>query len=166
MPHIELLDPTHELAGFTSGNSELDAWLATSALHAQRMHTARVYVDVEGDRIVGYFAIAPYLVARSEVPSSIGRGSPQVIPSFLLARLAISVSNQGKGHGGELLVTAIETMLSVMKTGGGRLLVVDAIDDAAISFYSHHGFKALPDNPQRMFLKASTAAAALGFSWS
>lgn len=166
MPLIELLNSAHDVAGFTSGNGELDEWLARSALHAQGMHTARVYVRVEDHAVVGYFAIAPHVVARSEVPASVGRGSPNAIPSFLLARLAISVEHQGQGLGGELLVTAIETMLTVMKSGGGRLLVVDAIDERAANFYAHHGFKALPDHPERMFLKASTAAKSLDIDWN
>lgn len=134
MSPIELLTSAHDLEGFASGHRELDDWLVRSALHSQRMNTARVYVLVEARVIVGYFAIAPHVVARSEVPPSLGHGSPNAIPSFLLARLAVSMQRQGQGQGAELLIAAIETMLAVMKSGGGRLLVVDAINERAANF--------------------------------
>jgi hypothetical protein len=39
---------------------------------------------------------------------------------------------------------------------------VHAIDEAAASIYEHHGFVAVPGNPQRLVQKISDIAAALG----
>ncbi len=48
---------------------------------------------------------------------------------------------------------------------GGRIIVVDAIDDAARSFYGHHGFIQVPENNRRLVMKASDAARSLGIAW-
>lgn len=133
---------------------------------ADRAGTARVYLWLDdAAEVIGYFAIVPHIVRRAQVPSSIGRGAPDVIPAFLLARLALSQELQGTGAGGELLVGALETTLRAIRVGGGRLIVVDAIDDGAQSFSEHFGFGAIPQAQGRLVTKASTAAASLGLDW-
>jgi GNAT superfamily N-acetyltransferase len=113
----------------------------------------------------GYFAIAPHNVRREELPSAVGRGAPDVIPGYVLARLAVSENLHGRGHGSALPATALETVLSAIRVGGGRVVVVDAIDDRATGFYEHFGFRAVPGNPRRLVMKASTAAASLSIEW-
>ena len=55
--------------------------------------------------------------------------------------------------------------LAAIRLGGGRVIVVDAIDDRAAAFYEHFGFRAIPANPNRFVMKASTAAASLSIDW-
>ena len=83
----------------------------------------------------------------------------RVIPGYLLALLAVATSQQGQGHRGELLAEALQAILAVMRLGGGRVIVVDAIDERA------RGFRAVPANPDRLIMKASTAAASLSVDW-
>ena len=52
-----------------------------------------------------------------------------------------------------------------IRIGGGRVIVVDAIDDRARGFYEHFGFRAVPADPNRLVMKASTAAASLSREW-
>lgn len=162
----ERLRPDHDLEVFDSGNEQLDQWLRTSALISDRAGTGRTYVwlDDEG-QLIAYFTLAPHLVRRDEVPKRLAHGSPDSIPSVLIARLALTKALQGKGHGAVLLVEAIRTALDAMRTAGGRLIVVDAIDVLAASFYEHHGFRRIPENPYRLFQKATDAAKSLGISW-
>lgn len=119
---IERLAAAHDVDTFRCGNEDLDLWLRHAALNADRAGTSRVYVHLDDDRVVGYFAIAPHLVRRSDVPSSIGRGAPDTIPGFLLARLALAADLKGGGRGGELPVTALEKILQAILLGGGRLI--------------------------------------------
>lgn len=165
MAHVELLTEHHGVDGFSSGNDELDRWLAEAALTAQRAGTSRVYVWVEDQTVIGYFAFLPHTVQRLELPPSIGRGSPDAVPGFLLGRLALATELHGSGRGGELLALALEHVLGAIRAGGGRVIVVDAIDDNAVGFYEHFGFKSLPEQPDRLFLKASSAAASLDIDW-
>ena len=164
MARVERLSTNHETSGFVSGNDDLDDWLRDAAATADRAGTARVYVWLDEDDVIGYFAIVPHTVRRDDVPSAIGRGAPSTIPGFLLARLAVGEQLRGRGYGAELLALALATTLSAIRVGGGRVIVVDAFDENAAGFYQHHGFKAVPDS-DRLVMKASTAAASLDIDW-
>lgn len=166
MSRIERLTAEHDVADFCPGTDDLDEWLRNAAVTADRAGTARVYLWVdEPNDLVGYFALAPHTVRREEVPSSVGRGAPDVIPGFLLARLALSERRHGKGEGGELLAHALTTVLAAIRVGGGRVIIVDAIDERARGFYEHHGFRPVPGGQGRLVMKASTAAASLHIEW-
>ena len=164
MARLERLSPNHAVASFRSGNADLDIWLHDAAVTADRSGTARVYIWID-EAVIGYFAIVPHTIRRDDVPSAVGRGAPDVIPGYLLARLAVSEHLHGHGHGGELLAHALQTTLGAVRIGGGRVIVVDAIDDRAHSFYAHFGFRPIAANPNRLVMKASTAAASLAVEW-
>lgn len=158
----ERLRADHRLRGFSCGTEALDTWLEHHALHAERAGTGRTYVWVrDTGEVVAYFTLAPHLVRREELPRAAGRGSPDTIPSVLLARLALDRSLHGRGLGGALLAHALAIALEAIRTAGGRLIVVDAVGASAAAFYEHHGFVPVPGNPHRLVMKASTAAAAL-----
>lgn len=155
----------HSLANFTSGNEELDEWLRNHSRIATG-HGTRTYLLVDVDRnVVGYFAVAPHLLRRDDVPSRIARGAPEVIPGVLLAKLALHSSVQGRGLGTELLVAALQVMLDAARRVGGRVVVVDAIDDTACSFYERHEFLRLPGHSRRLLMKLSSVAKSLGVPW-
>jgi GNAT superfamily N-acetyltransferase len=155
----------HELAPFSSGHAELDGWLRRHARTATGQGT-RTYVLVDRNgRVVGYYALAPHLLVREEAPSRLAHGAPRQIPAILLAKLALDASLQGQGLGAELLVRSLDTIVTAARQAGGRVVLVDAIDEGARAFYEHHDFRPLPGRPDRLVMKLSTAAAALGRAW-
>jgi GNAT superfamily N-acetyltransferase len=159
----ETLADHHLVEQFSSGNHALDAWLHHHARHAQSMRTARIFVWHTGDQVVvAYFSLAAHLVVRTDLPPKIGRDSPDAIPAVLLARLALDRSLHGQGLGGELLLDALSRAAQASDVAAARLVVVDAIDEAAAAFYEHHDFIAVPGNRQRLVQKTSDIAAALG----
>lgn len=158
----ESLVEAHDLDRFCCGRQALDDWLKRSARHAQAMNTGRTFVWHAGDRVVvAYYTLAAHLVARERVPKRIGRGSPDVIPAVLLARLALDRTLHGTGLGGELLWDALERAWAASRQAGARLVVVDAVDDEAASFYEHYGFSRIP-GAARLVQKISDIEAALG----
>lgn len=158
-----LLDEQDELAGFDCGVADLNEWLRGQALRAQGSDTARTYVWTAPDskRVVAYYAIAPTQVLRDEVSRN-QSGGVTVVPAYLLARLALDRSLHGQGLGGELLVDALDRIVQASASAAGRLIVVDAIDDAAAGFYSHHDFQPVKNNQRRLVMKIATAREALG----
>ncbi len=164
--HIEPLGDYHALDSFSCGNSDLDEWLSLHARQATRQGT-RTYLLVEGDSeaVVGYFAIAPHTLARDEAPRRIGRGAPRAIPAILLAKLALDRRFQGQGLGEELLVHALTKIVTAARVAGGKLVVVDAIDETAASFYRARSFQSSPAEACRLVMKLSTAARELGLPW-
>lgn len=159
----EGLSERHGTGNFRSGAAELDGWLAASALHAQAMRTARTFVWHEGDlQVVAYFSLAAHVIARAELSAKLSRGSPDRIPAILLARLALDQRLHGSGLGGELLWDALSRSVAASQLAGARVVVVDAIDARAASFYRHPGFQPVPGNPFRLVQKMNDIAAALG----
>lgn len=159
----EALREHHDLTCFDSGNIDLDRWLRDHALHASAMNTGRTFVWHSGDGVVvAYFTLAAHLVARKSVTKRSGRGSPDAIPAILLARLALDGSLQGQGLGAELLWDALSRAVAANRQAAARLVVVDAIDERATSFYEHFGFEPIPSNPTRLVQKMSSIEAALG----
>ncbi|MEV5704365.1 GNAT family N-acetyltransferase [Actinoallomurus sp. NPDC052274] len=143
-------------------SSPLNDWLLREAHRAQRSDTARSYVWIEEGSlvVVDHYAITPTEVLKTELPRSL-TGGMSVVPGYLLGRLALDRSLHGAGLGNWLLYDALETAVNASEVAGGRIIVVDAIDDHATAFYMHHGFRAIKGNPRRLVLKMATARALL-----
>ncbi|MBS1870389.1 MAG: N-acetyltransferase [Actinobacteria bacterium] len=156
----------YDLASFSCGQPALDTWLREHAQHATRQGT-RTYLLLEerSERVVGYFAIAPYLLEREQAPRRVGRGAPLRIPAILLAKLALHERLHGRGLGAELLVQALTVIVAAARAAGGRVVVVDAIDENAANFSVAHDFERLPNDQQRLIVKLSTVAQALELPW-
>jgi GNAT superfamily N-acetyltransferase len=155
----------HDIETFDCRVEALNSWLCTAARRAQKADTARTYVWTTAEdpaRVVAYFSIAPTMVAREELSQSQAGGYSFPIPAYLLARLALDQSLHGKGLGGELLVDAVGRMVGAAEAYGGRLIVVDAIDENAATFYRRHDFVPVKGNPHRLVLKIATARKAMG----
>jgi GNAT superfamily N-acetyltransferase len=163
---IEPLADGHDLDAFSCGHLALDRWLREHAHQATRQGTRTcLLIEERTDAIIGYFAVAPHLIEREEAPRRIGRGAPQQIPAILLAKLALHERLHGQGLGAELLIHALTTIVTAARSAGGRIVVVDAIDDNAASFYCAHDFEPTRNNPHRLILKLSTVAKALRLPW-
>lgn len=163
---IKPLADGDDLDSFDCEHDALNEWLREHAKRATGQGT-RTYllIDDHAEAVVGYFAIAPHLVERSELPRRAGRGAPTRIPAILLAKLALDTHLHGQGLGAELLVHALTTIIAAARAAGGRLVVVDAVDENAASFYCAHDFQPSPVDPRRLIMKLSTAAQALDLEW-
>jgi GNAT superfamily N-acetyltransferase len=158
----EPLGEQHDLTRFACGNDTLDAWLREHALRAHRagVSNTTVWTASTDNVVVAYHAIAPTQLARADLPSRSLSAGYSTLPGFLVGRLALDRSLQGQGLGGQLLLDALERILAASELAGGRLIAVDAIDDAAERFYIHHGFQPIAGTPRRV-MKIATARAAL-----
>lgn len=162
----ERLRTEHILQPFDCGAPVLNDWLQSSASHADRVGTARTFVWVEeGSCVIAYFSLCPHEVRRANLPSKVARGSPDVIPAILLARLALDRTPHGHRLGAQILVDALGRAVDAPAAAGFRLIVVDALHSQAAAFYAHHGFVPVPSAPLRLVMKASDAAATLGRTW-
>lgn len=158
------LTARHDVAGFDCGVASLNAWLCEQALRAQQAGTARTFVWVTADapeQLWAYFSLAPTELARDGLTRGQSSGY-STVPGFLLARLAVHTELRGFGYGGQVLVDALSRAARAAEAGGGRLVVVDALDDAAASFYRHHDFIPVKDNPHRLVLKLANVGKLLG----
>jgi ribosomal protein S18 acetylase RimI-like enzyme len=157
----ELLTSAHELGAFDSGEVETDTWLRANALRAQRQGSARTRVLVRSGEhnVLGFYALTPHDTHRADLSAG-AAGGLRVVPGYLIAQLAVDRSLQGQGVGGELLLDALETIVSASDAVGGRLVVVDAVDERALAFYEHFGFVRIGTS-MRLYQKVSRIAGSI-----
>lgn len=149
---LERLAAHHDVGSFASGNAELDGWLQRHALAAQQMDSARTFVLTGDDRIVGYFSLTMGSVRRAEAPAKLVRGLPAYpVGMVLVARLAVHRNKQSKGIGALLLAEALRKAVGAGEAAAARLVVVDAVDQAAVRFYERHAFVPAPEHPFRLY---------------
>ena len=89
-----------------------------------------------------------------EAPESIRQSMGQYpIPVVILARLAVSGTEQGPGIGyGLLQEDAIRRTLLIADQVGIRALLTHPIDEQAARFYTRFGFMASPLREQQLLL--------------
>jgi GNAT superfamily N-acetyltransferase len=159
---LERLAARHETATFDSGSNELNGWLQRHALAAQQMDSARTFLLIRDERVVGYFSLTMGSVLRQDAPAKLVRGLPAYpVGMVLLARLAVDRSAQGAGLGGLLLTEALRKAVDAGEAAAARLVVVDAIDDDAVAFYRHHGFVVAPGHDYRLYRRTKDIRASL-----
>ncbi|HWD25299.1 MAG TPA: hypothetical protein VG368_07520 [Acidimicrobiales bacterium] len=161
---VEPLASHHDLAAFQSGSEEEDAWLRSEAT-CERDRSVRSYVALDVcDEVVGFFAVAPHVVERTEPGASCGRSTPirARIPAVLLVKLLPDLARSRRQLVDELLVEALRTIVASANAVGARLVLVEAPDSATGRFYEANGFTTLPDHHLRLVLNLATAGASLG----
>lgn len=151
---VRRLEPTNEIDEFDCGVPALNEWLRQFALSDQRAGASVPYVLRRGQRVGGFYTLAPHAIEPVEAASRIGAGLPRhrPIPVILLARLALDRSEQGSGLGSDLLRDSLTRCAAAADEIGGRAVVIHAKDEAAARFYRHWGFQALPENPRHLYL--------------
>ncbi len=158
----ELLNATHDVAGFSCGKPALDHWLKTRALANQKKGFTVVMVVHDAGRVVGYYGLAPTAVVASLMPRSIRTGQPpHPVPCLLLGQLATDAAWAGNGIATGLLRHALVRCVVGARLIGGRALVVNALDTEAAGFWKRRGFVASRDDPLTLFRSIADIAASL-----
>jgi predicted N-acetyltransferase YhbS len=83
------------------------------------------------------------------------------VPVFRLGRLAVDITVQGQGLGGQLLLAAGRRCLRVAAEAGGVALLIDAKNEGVADWYSSYGAVPLQDAPLSLLLPFKTIHAAL-----
>lgn len=149
----EALRPDHRLDGFDCGRPTLDTWLIRHALQAQSSGSARTWIVAEATRVVGFYSLAVGQIDTTEAPERVAKGMGRYpIPVVILARLAVSSADQGRGIGAALLQDAVRRTVAIAEEAGVRAMLTHPIDEAAASFYRRFGFEASPVREQQLLL--------------
>ena len=149
----ESLDTQHRLEGFDCGKPALNDWLLRHARQAQSSGSAKTFVVAEDERVAGYFSMTVGQIDALDAPERIRKGMGQYpLPVVILARLAVSVQDQGRGIGLGLLQDAIRRTLLMAEQAGIRAMLTHPIDDEAAHFYTRFGFIASPLREQQLLL--------------
>lgn len=158
---VELLEPRkHDRAGFACGEAGLDRYLREQAGQHHRAGIATTHVLVDSElttRILGYYSLSAAQVLLQHLQEADKQGLPRYpIPAVRMGRLAVAVTEQGKGHGDYLLGHAVARCLALRAELGIRVLLVDALNDNVAKFYSAYGFRPITDAALTMYLPLGT----------
>jgi GNAT superfamily N-acetyltransferase len=155
----------HRVETFNCGREILDRWLRAYAGQSQRRDAARTFVtaDPEGN-VAGYYTLVAAQIEYKQASASVIRGLSRhfPIPVALLARLAVSVPDQGVGLGRSLLLDALQRVLRASDELAIRAVTVDAIDERASSFYRAFGFEPSGLAPNTLMVPLQTIRQTLG----
>lgn len=149
------LDETHDRSAFKSGSVPLDRYFHQQVSQDIRRRVTACFVALDvaqSPRIAGFYTLASTSVLLADLPPETGKKLPRYpsVPAVRMGRLAVDEHFKGQGLGGALLADALAR--AARAEIAAFALVVDAKDDAAASFYRHHGFIVLPDSPLTLFL--------------
>jgi GNAT superfamily N-acetyltransferase len=160
---FESLNKRHNRAGFSCGQDDLDDWFHKRASQDERRNLARVFVAVDDALgLVGFYSLSTFTLALEDLPEDLASKLPQykAIPAALIGRLARDVRVRGQGVGDLLLADAVRRILGASKSLAVYAIVVEAKGGAS-SFYESFGFRPFPLHPNRLFMLAKSAAAAI-----
>ena len=161
----EPISRQHDRRRFDCGASELNEYLDRYARQNHASGGAKTFVavsPVEPDRVLAYYSISPGAIEFDRVPATLTRKLARYdIPVFRLGRLAVSLSMQGQGLGGDLLLASGVRALAVAAQIGGVALAIDAKDAKAARWYARFGAVRLLDDPLKLILPLGTIEKAL-----
>lgn len=154
----------HRVDGFDCGTPSLNHWLKAHAL-ANEGRASRTYVVVAADGshagdVIGYYTLATGGVALSAIRGKHRHDLPDPVPVMVLGRLAVDQRHHGQAIGSTMLREAMHRTLDISRAVGVRMLMVHAIDDAAVAFYLRYGFHLFPTGSRTLFLPIETTATA------
>ncbi len=152
-PIIEKLDSSHDLDDFDCNSEPLNQYLKKFALVNQNSDSAKTYVALQNNTVIGYYTLAVGSVIHADSPIRIKKGLAQhPIPVMLLARLAVKNSHHGKGVGSGLLKDALLRTINASDIVGIRCLLVHAKDEPAKHWYKRFDFIESPTDSFHLFL--------------
>lgn len=154
---LERLMRSHPRRSFSSGQSQVDDWLANKALQNQKKHlsTTKVLLD-ESDGIAGYYTLATAQVNFADLPAEVTRKLPdRMLPVAILAWLGVASDRHRQGIGRLLVSQALRDCFEAGQVFAFIAVIVDCIDDAAKAFYQRFDFAELPGYPYRLYISTA-----------
>ncbi len=155
------LQNQHDRGSFNSRTPLLDDYIKRQASQDVRKDLSACYVLLDEKNIViGYYTLSSNSIPHEGLPEDLVRKaklprSYKDLPAVLLGRLAVDQQHHSKRYGELLLMDALERCLALSSQLGTLAVIVDPIDDKAVSFYHKYGFISLNDS-EKMFIPMST----------
>jgi GNAT superfamily N-acetyltransferase len=157
--HEEGITRKHDRSAFDCGDVELNDFLLRYARQSHDQGGAKTFLAIDDNTkgILGFYSLAPASLAYDRAPEVVRRGlARHEVPGFRLARIAIDRTQQGQGLGGQLLLMAGRRCLMAAAVVGGTVLVIDAKNDRAASWYASYGAMPLLNTERTLVLPLAT----------
>lgn len=152
---IQSIQKKHDRSGFDCGNHFLNDYLQQFARQNHNKGIARAFVMVPEETenpVVGYYTLSAGSLSFEHIPQGIQKTLPKYpVPVARIGELAVSKAIQGQGAGAALLLSAFSRIASASAEMAVWAVVVDPIDQHALTFYQKFGFELLVDS-ETLFL--------------
>ena len=139
----------HDRKRFDCGDPDLNAYLSRFARQNHDRGAAKTFVavtEIDPATILGYYSLSPASLDFARTPEVARKGLGRYdVPVFRLGRLAVDLSMQGRGLGGQLLVAATQRCMAAAQQVGGVGMLIDAKNDRAARWYEGYGSVRLED---------------------
>ncbi|MFY9225804.1 MAG: GNAT family N-acetyltransferase [Blastocatellia bacterium] len=157
--HEEPITKKHNRDAFDCGDKDLNEFLRRYARQSHEQGGAKTFLAIANDdaKILGFYSLSPASVEYARTPTIIKKGLARYdVPVFRLGRLAVDLSMQGKGLGGQLLLAAARRSLRASEEVGGVALLIDAKNESVARWYASYGALPLLDSPTSLLLPLTT----------
>ncbi|MCA9446754.1 MAG: GNAT family N-acetyltransferase [Candidatus Omnitrophica bacterium] len=156
---VEELGRQHDRSSFSCGVEELDRYIQEQARQDVRKSASTTFVLIrEGSpKIMGYYTLSASGARLVDFPEPIAKKLPRypLVPAILLGRLAVDKSHSGEGCGRKLIVDGMRRCLKIHDIGWAVLLV-EAKDEKAATYYEKFGFSRFPKDKRRLYIPRKT----------
>ena len=159
---IEALSSAHKRTGFSSGVEPLDRYFRELVTQDVKRRVSNCFVALDAaGAIAGYYTLAAASLPLTELSADEKQRLPRyaLLPAGIIGRLAVDQKYQGQGLGSALIIDAAAR--AARAEPAIFALIVDAKDDAVVTFYQRHGFRRFASRPASPFLPIATALQAL-----
>ena len=165
---LEILDKNkHDIKNFDCGQEKMNLFLRRFALKHQNLGLSKTWILTNGEtklnqksRVVGYFTLASQSIEPSLIKQVEQNNLPNyyLIPTILLARIAIDINFQKQKLGSKLLAKALQKALEASEKGiPAYAVILDVLDDNAAKFYQKFNFfKKLFNLDNKLFVSIKT----------
>jgi GNAT superfamily N-acetyltransferase len=159
------ISTTHNRDAFDCGDALLNEFLRRHARQSHDKGGPKIFVATPSDdtsRIFGFYSLSPASISYARTPANTTKGlAKHEVPVFRLGRLAVDLTIQGQGFGGQLLLAAGRRCIHVAAEVGGVAILIDAKNEPVARWYVSYGAHPLLDAPLSLVLFLSTIASAL-----
>lgn len=154
------LSSAHKRDQFHCGVESLDNYIKLQVSQDVRKKLAACFVLAdEKNKVIGYYTLSSFSIPKVSVSAAVQKKVPKAyadLPVTLLGRLAVDVSAKGRKLGEKLLLDAMKRSYDITASIASMALVVDPVNDEAVTFYRKYGFMLLESG--KMFLPMQTIA--------
>ncbi len=160
---IELLDSKkHNRSCFSCGYENLDNYIRKQASQDLKKKVATVFVLIDSPNtdVIAYYTLSSYTIDIANLNEAFAKGIPRypLLPATLLGRLAVDNTWKRQGMGKIVLIDAFKKVLNAITQVALVAVVVEAIDENAVSFYQKYNFRQFKQYPLKLYLPINSIA--------
>jgi hypothetical protein len=140
--HEEPIEKRHDRATFDCGDAGMNTFLVRYASQSHEKGGAKTFlaIDDRNSKTLGFYSLSPASIAYEHTPDVVKKGLARYeVPVFRLGRLAVDITVQGEGLGGQLLLGAGKRCLRVVVEAGGVALLIDVKNEGVAGCYASYG---------------------------